>query len=119
QQTPRPVGENDLHSSRSDEPTGSSQNQYRSRVFVVFKVHVVETGYHPAFALADSRHVDCEAVVSDAKLFAPANVGRDLRTVDDVFDRQAGYIRAGSADIFSIDYCDPFSFISKRPRSNG
>src|SRR5262249_58339861 len=94
-------------------------NQYRSRVSVVFKVHVVQTGHHLAFALADARHVNREAVVSDAKLFAPANVGRHLRTMDDVLARQASDVRAGSTNIFAIDYCDPFSFSSKRPRSNG
>src|SRR5215472_2863103 len=119
QHTPCPVGESDLHSSRSDEPTVSSQNQYRSGASVVFKVHVIETGHHLALALADARHVDCEPVVSDAKLFAPANVGRDLRTVDDVFARQASDVGTGSANIFAIDYCDPFSFTSKRPGSNG
>src|SRR5215471_19087276 len=119
QQTLGPVGERDLHGSRSDEPTSSSQNQYRSRVSVVFKVHFIETGYHLAFALADAQHVDCEAVERDAKLLASANVGRDLRTVDDVFARQASDVRAGSANVFAIDYCNPFSFSSKRPRSNG
>src|SRR5215468_3277373 len=119
QRTLGPVGESDLHGSRSDESTGSPQNQYGSRVSVVFKVHFIETGYHLAFALADARHVNREPVVSDAKLFASANVGGDLRTVDDVFARQASDVRAGSANIFAIDYCDPFSFSSKRPRSNG
>src|SRR5215471_186836 len=107
QQTLSPVGERDLHGSRSDESTSSSQNQYRSRVFVVFKVHFIETGYHLAFALADARHVDCEAVERDAKLFASANVRRNLRTVDNVFAREAGDVRTGSANIFAIDYCDP------------
>src|SRR6266853_4149036 len=119
QQTLGPIRESDLHSFRSDEPTGSSQNQYRSRVSVVFKIHVVEAAYHLAFAFADARHVNCEAVVSDAKLFASANVGRDLRTVDNVFARQAGDVRARSANIFAIDDCDPLPFASKRPRSNG
>src|SRR5215475_9612235 len=68
QETLGPVGESDLHGSRSDEPTGSSQNQYGSRVFVVFKVHFIEIGYHLAFALADAQHVNREAVMSDAKL---------------------------------------------------
>ena len=39
--------------------------------------------------------------------------------MDDVFARQAGDVRAGSANVFAIDDCDPFSFASKRPRSNG
>ncbi len=95
------------------------QNQYRSRVSVVFKVRVVEPAYHFAFAIADARHVDCEAVERYAKLFASANVGRDLRTVDDVFARQAGDVRARPANVFAIDDCDPLSFASKRPRSNG
>ena len=119
QHTLGPVRESDLYGFRSDEPTGSSQNQYRSRFPVVFKVHVVEAGYHLAFAFADARHVNCEAVVSDAKLFASANVGRDLRAVDNVLAWQAGDVRAGSANVFAIDDCDPFSFASKRPRSNG
>src|SRR6476660_1788544 len=119
QQTLGPIRESDLHSFRSDEPTGSSQNQYRSRVSVVFKVHVVEPRYHLAFAIADARHVDCEAVERDAKLLAAANVGRDLRAVDDVLARQAGDVRTRSANIFAIDDCDPLSFASKRPRSNG
>src|SRR5260370_29631812 len=84
QQTLGPIRESDLHSFRSDEPTGSSQNQYRSRVSVVCKVHVVETAYHLAFAIADARHVDFVAVERDAKLFASANLGHDLCTVDDV-----------------------------------
>src|SRR5215468_12702560 len=61
QETLGPVGESDLHGSRSDEPTGSSQNQYGSRVFVVFKVHVIETSYHVPLALADGQHVNREA----------------------------------------------------------
>src|SRR5260370_2711834 len=118
QQTLGPIRESALHSFRSDEPTGSSQNQYRSRVSVVCKVHVVETAYHLAFAIADARHVDFEAVERDAKLFASANVGHDLCTVDDVLAWQAGDVRARSADVFAIDYGDPFSFSSKGPRTN-
>src|SRR6266480_8019249 len=119
QQTLGPIRESGLHSFRSDEPAGSSQNQYRSRVSVVFKVRVVEPAYHLAFAIADARHVDCEAVERDAKLFASANVGRDLRTVDDVFAWQAGDVRARAANVFAIDDCHALSLSSKRPGSDG
>ena len=54
---------------------------------------LVEADYHLAFAVADARHVNREAVESDAKLFASANVGRDLRTVDNVLARQAGDVQ--------------------------
>src|SRR5215471_4363790 len=119
QQTLGSIGESNFYSSRRDEPTGPSQNQYRSGVSVAFKVHVVETGHHLALALADIRHLDCEVVVSDAKLCASANVGCDLRAVDDVLARETRDVRARSANIFAVDYNDVFSFASKRPRSNG
>src|ERR1700751_4603467 len=78
-----PVGESDLHRSRSYEPSGSEE-ELRSRVPVIFQIHLVKAGDHLAFAITDARHIDREAIARDAKLLATAKVGCDLRTVDDV-----------------------------------
>src|SRR4029450_13627633 len=67
------VTESDFHSLRCYEPSCSLDHP-RSRVPVVCQVHVVEARDHLPFAIADARHVDCEAVLSDAKLLASAHV---------------------------------------------
>jgi Resolvase, N terminal domain len=47
-----------------------------------------------ASALADTRHINREAALGDAKFSASTKVRCDLRTVDDIFAWQAGYVRA-------------------------
>ena len=55
----------------------------------------------------------------DAEFLASAKIRRDLRAMNDVLARQTRNVRTGPADVFAIDYCDPFSFSSKRPRGKG
>lgn len=68
------------------------------------------------FDVLDPRHIDREAVVSDAEFLASAKVGRDLRTVDDVLAWQASDIRTRSADVFAVNDCDPLPLAGKRSR---
>ena len=53
------------------------------------EMNIDRVGYHPAFALTHGRHIDSEAVDRDAKLFTPAHVRGDLRTVNNVLAGQA------------------------------
>ena len=68
-----PSAQGDLHSSRSDEPPGA-QNELGARVPVILHIHLVQADDHLALALSDARHVDREAIVCDAELFASAKV---------------------------------------------
>src|SRR5215831_6483932 len=88
-----PVGEGDLDDPWSYEPSGT-QDELRPRILVVFQIHCVQSAYHPAFAFADTRHINGEAVVGDAKFFGSTKEGRDLRTVNYVLAWQAGDVRA-------------------------
>jgi hypothetical protein len=60
---------------------------------VIFHVHFIQAGHHFALAITDARHINRDALVMDAKLFASAKIRHDLRAVDDVFARQARNIR--------------------------
>src|ERR1700693_3475266 len=91
--TSAPVGEGSLHSSRSNEPPGA-QNELGARLPVIFHIHLVEADDHLALAVSDARHLNREAIVSNAKLLASAKVRCDFRAVDDVLARQARDVRA-------------------------
>src|SRR2546430_995811 len=92
-----PVGESNLQRSRSDEPSGS-HNELRSRVPVIVQIHLVHARHHLALAVTDARHINREAVVSDAELLTSAKVRCDLRAVDDVFAWQARDVRTRSTN---------------------
>lgn len=88
-----PVGHVDFHCSRSDEAPGT-QNEFGAGLPVISHIHLVEADDHLALAVSDSRHIDREAIVSDAKFLAASKVVRNFRAVDDVLARQARDIRA-------------------------
>src|SRR5438105_10209346 len=113
-----PVGESDLQRSGSDEPSGS-QNELRARFPVILQIHLVHAGYHLALAVSDTRHINREPVVSDAKFLTSAKVRCHLRAVDDVLARQARDVRARSTNVFALDDCDALSLSCKGPRSDG
>ena len=115
--TRRPVGKSDLDRSWTYKPTCSSQDQDRAGVLVVFQIHLVQAGHHLALAVTDARHINRETVVTNAKFLASAKIGRDLGSVDDVLARQAGDVRARSANVLAIDDDNVLSFSSKRPGS--
>jgi hypothetical protein len=75
--------------------------------------------YHPAFALANSAHINGEVSVENAKLLASAKVRGNLRAMNNVLAGQTGDIRARSSNVFAFNNRDPLSLCSKRPRSNG
>src|SRR5262249_52891260 len=104
------------HGLWSDKPP-SSTNKFGTRVPVVLQIHLVQSRHHPALAVANARHVEREAVVIDAKFFAPAKIGSDLCAMDNVLARQTRDIRAGPTNIFTIDRCHTFSLGSKCPGS--
>src|SRR5262249_61400863 len=113
-----PIGRSGFRLPRRDEPSGS-QNQLRSCFPVLFQIHLVHAGPQRALAVTDTRHINREAVASDAKFLTSAKVRCDLRTVDDVLAWQARDVRARSANVFALDDCDTLSLPSKGPRSDG
>src|SRR5262249_4780787 len=112
------VRECDLQRSRAYE-LSCSQNKLCSSLVVVLQIHLVQAPHHHALALTHARHVNGEAVMSNAKFFASAEVGGDLRTVDDVLAWQASDVRARSANVLAVDDGDTLSFSRKRPRGEG
>src|SRR5260370_20950718 len=116
--TSAPVGEDGLHSSRSNEPP-RAQNELGARPSVILHIHLVQAGDHLALAVSDARHLNREAIVSNAKLFASAKVVHNFRAMDNVLARKARNIRARAANILSIDDCDAPAFGGKRPPTNG
>src|SRR6267154_2426164 len=90
-----------------------------ARVPVIFHIHVVQTDDHLALAVSDARHLNREAIVSNAKLFASAKVAHNFRAMDNVLARKARNVRARAANILAIDDCDALAFASKGPRSDG
>src|SRR5215469_9583781 len=112
-----PIRESGLQSCRSYESPGS-QYEIRSRLVVIRHVHLVQAGYHLALAITDTGHINLQAAVRHAKFLTSAKVGCDLRTVNDVLTRQARDVRAGPANIFAFDDCDPLPFCAKCPRCN-
>ena len=89
------------------------------RLPVILHIHLVQADDHLALAVSDARHLNREAIVSNAKLFASAKVVHNFRTMDNVLARKARNIRARAANILAIDDCDALAFASKRLRSNG
>ena len=49
--------------------------------------HLQEIIEHFAFSVAHGSHIDVAIIPCDAELLAPAEIGSDLGTVDDVFAR--------------------------------
>src|SRR6266404_6464301 len=89
--TPCSVAKCDLQSSRSDEAAGAT-NEFRSGLFVIVEVQFVQARYHPALTVTDGRHIDRDAISSDAELFTSADVRCNLRTVNNVLARQTGNV---------------------------
>src|SRR5579864_1755039 len=112
------IGEGGLHSSRSNEPPGT-QDELGARVPVILHIHVIQATHHPALTVSDARHLNREAIVSNAKFFASAKVVHNFRSMDNVLARKARNIRARAANILAIEDCDTLAFPSKRPRSDG
>jgi hypothetical protein len=54
-------------------------------------------------------HLNSETIARNSEFLASVKVGCDLRTVDDVFARQASDVRARSANVFTIDHRDTLS----------
>src|SRR5438552_1206050 len=113
-----PVEKGGLHSSRSNEPPGA-QNEFGARLPVILHILLIQADHHLALAVSDARHLNREAIESNAKLFASAKVVHNFRTMDNVLARKARNIRARAANILAIDDCDTLAFASKRPRSDG
>src|SRR5260370_3240327 len=116
--TSAPVGEGGLHSSRSNEPPGA-QNELGARLPVILHIHLVQADDHLALAVSHAGHLNREAIVSNAKLFASAKVVHNFRTMDNVLARKTRHIRARPANILAIYDCDALAFACKRPRSDG
>src|SRR4029077_512300 len=102
----------DLHNSRSNEPP-RTQNEFGARLPVVLHIHLVKADDHLALAIPDSRHLDRQALVSNAKLAASAKVVHNFRAMDNVLARKARNIRARAANILAIDDCDALAFAGK------
>src|SRR5882757_162008 len=92
------VEEGGLHSSRSNEPSGA-QHEFGTGLPVILQIHLVQTDNHLALAVSDARHLDREAIVSNAKLFASTKVVHNFHTMDNVLARKARNIRARAANI--------------------
>src|ERR1700724_4338630 len=107
--TSAPVGEGGLHRSRSNEPPGA-QNELGTRRPVILHIHLVQADDHLALAVSDARHLNREAMVSNAKLIASAKVVHNFRTMDNVLARKARNIRARAANILAIDVSDTLDF---------
>src|SRR6266436_616694 len=110
------IGQGDFHCSRSQEPA-RSQYELGAHLSVILHIHLVQADDHLALAVSDARHLNGEAIVSNAKLFASAKVVHNFRTMDNVLARKARNIRARAANILAIDDGDALAFASKRPRS--
>jgi hypothetical protein len=85
----------------------------------IIHIHLVQATIHPTLALAHVRHLDGEAMVTNAKLFASAKVVHDFRAVDNVLAWKARNIGTRAANILAINDCDALPFAGKRPGSNG
>jgi len=46
------------------------QNEFGARLPVILHIHLVQADDHLALAVSDARHLNREAIVSNAKLFA-------------------------------------------------
>src|SRR6476646_3645753 len=107
-----------LHRPVTDEASVAT-NEFRSSLFVLVEIEFVQARYHRPFAAAHRRHIDFEIIPNDAELFTSANVGCNLRTVNNVLARQTGDVRARSANIFAVDHCDTLSLPGKGPCRDG
>src|SRR5579871_1626417 len=78
------IGESSFNGFWRDEASGS-KDELRSCLAVIVQVHLVQPGYHLAFPITDTRHLNLETIVSDPKLAAPAKVGHNFCAMNDVF----------------------------------
>src|SRR5207302_4080080 len=81
-----PIGQADFHCSRSNE-TPVAQHELGTRLPVILHIHLVQADDHLALAVSNSRHINGEAIVHNAKLFASAKVVHNFRTMDNVLAR--------------------------------
>src|SRR4029077_14933682 len=81
-----------------------SHDQLGAAGFVIGKMHFDEVMHHLASAFAHPPHVDPAIVFANPEFFAPPDIGGDLRAVDDILAREAGDVRARTADILSLDH---------------
>src|SRR6478672_9217185 len=114
----RSIAQCGLHSPVSDEASGAT-NEFRAGLLVIVEIEFVQARYHRSFAATDGRHIDSEILPNDTEFLTSAKVGRDLRTVNDILARQAGDVRARSANIFAVDHCDTLSLRGKGPCRDG
>src|SRR6266404_87868 len=68
---PCPIRKCSLQSPGTCEAAGA-ENEFRSGLFVIVEIHIVQARYHPAFTAAHRRHIDCEAVSGNAEVFTHA-----------------------------------------------
>src|SRR6478672_5392343 len=95
----RSIAQGSLQSPGTDKTSGAT-NEFRSGPFVIVEIEFVQARYHRAFAAAHRGHIDFEILPNDAEFFTSANVGCNLRTVNDVLARQTGDVGARSANVF-------------------
>src|SRR5215471_11587000 len=98
----------DLQCSGPDEAAGPD-DEFHTTLLKDLDMKIDGVGNHPALALTHSGHVDPETVYGDAELLTPAHVRGDLRTVNDIFTRQARDVVARPSDIFALDEGDSLS----------
>src|SRR5580765_1337040 len=114
----RSIAQCGLHRPVTDEASVAT-NEFRSSLFVIVEIEFVQARYHRAFAVAHGRHIDSEIIPNDAEFLTSANVGCDLRTVNDVLARETGDVRARSANVFAVDHRNTLSLPGKGPCRNG
>src|SRR4029077_4211919 len=70
---PCAIWQRGLHSPRAGE-VSIAENEFRSRLFIILEIQIVQSGHHSAFPAAHYSHIHCEIFAGDAELFASANV---------------------------------------------
>src|ERR1700745_2692054 len=79
------------------------------------EIGIVPARHHPAFPVPNRGHINGEISFGYSELFASAQVRCHPRTVNNVLARETGYVRARSADVFTVDRRDTLSLLSKGP----
>src|SRR5262245_48119728 len=75
-----------------------------------------QTVDHPTFAIPHRGHVHLEIVLGDSELLASSKIRSDLGAVNDILAWEAGDVRTGTSDIFSLDNGYLLSLLGQRPR---
>jgi len=109
------VGKSDLQGLWADESPGS-HDEFSSTLIEVIDVDVDQVLHHLPLAVAHDSHIDPEAIFGNAELFASAEVGSDLRAMDDVLAWQTCDVRARAADVPALDDSDALTLFRKGPR---